>query len=415
MFTNYVKLQEHDRGTFGTDQKHFRMTSSQVLEYEEALKNSAWEGERRLADKILHYIQRLNLDYLLDKLTRGEGNCFPLAILQQLCQEEIFKSLRGDLKKIVRNLHHQELRQRVKGFALRSNDERLEALKENYEMSVIALADNGEATETWQQYWDNMMRDGKWVDSFFVQATAFFLNLNIDIIETSGNERNPFYTIQSGIPNSKTISIGYVTGTHYQSLLPKVTAIQPNRSTEEIPVTNDQIQCPVCRKLFKNVLNHLERNKICKEQINVKDKIQLQKNAEELKRENQTKRKQKSRDAQRAQDPKKLKMDQNKHKQRSRNAQRAQDPEKVKKDQNKHKQKSQDAKRAQDPEKVKIDQSKRQQKCRKIETAEDRLREFRNATMFSAIFLCLSCQTRQFFSNIQEFTDKIQKDLIKNV
>ena len=198
------------------------MTSSQVLEYEEALKNSAWEGERRLADKILHYVQRLNLNYRLDKLTRGEGNCFPLAVLQQLSQEDIFKSLKGDLKKIVRNLHHHELRQSVKRFGLTSNDERLEARKENYEMSAIALADNGEATETWQQYWDNMMKDAKWVDSFFVQATAFFLNLNIIIIETSGNERNPSYTIQSGKPNSKTISIGYVTGTHYQSLLSKV-------------------------------------------------------------------------------------------------------------------------------------------------------------------------------------------------
>ena len=78
-----------------------------------------------------------------------------------------------------------------------------------------------------------MMRDGKWVDSFFVQATAFFLNLNIDIIETSGNEKNPFYTINSGKPNSKTIHIGYVTGTHYQSLLPKGTNTQSIGSTED--------------------------------------------------------------------------------------------------------------------------------------------------------------------------------------
>ena len=315
------------------------MTSSQVLDYEEALRRSVWEGERRLADKILHYIQRLNLDYLLDKLTRGEGNCFPLAILQQLCQENIFESLRGDLKKIVTNLNHQELRKRVKEFVLTSNDERLEALKENYEISSIALADNGEATETWLQYWDRMMNNKEWVDSFFVQATSFFLNLDIKIIETSGNERNPFHVIESGRPNSETISIGYVTGIHYQSLIPKSETPTVN-ANEEIPEKKDQMQCPACKKWFKNALNHIEKAKKCKEQIKEKEKIALQEIVKERRRENNALSKAKSLAAKRAKDPQKLKIDQNKWKDKSLAEKRAQDNDKLKMDQKKWKDKS---------------------------------------------------------------------------
>ena len=35
--------------------QHFKMKSSQVIEYEEALRKNAWEGERKLADMIRSY------------------------------------------------------------------------------------------------------------------------------------------------------------------------------------------------------------------------------------------------------------------------------------------------------------------------------------------------------------------------
>ena len=50
------------------------MKSSQVIEYEEALRKNAWEGERKLVDKILYYVKRLNLNYRLDKLTEKRSS-----------------------------------------------------------------------------------------------------------------------------------------------------------------------------------------------------------------------------------------------------------------------------------------------------------------------------------------------------
>ena len=50
-------------------------------------------------------------------------------------------------------------------------------------------------------------------------------------------------------------------------------------------------------------------------------------------------------------------------------------------------------------------------KSRKVETQTDRLREFRDATMLSAVFICISCQCKTFKSNVQEFTDKIMREV----
>ena len=363
-------------------------TNLQVMDYDYALSHQIWKTERNLADRIMSYVTKMNLNYKLDKLTRGLGNCFPLAVLQQLSHQEIFDLLIPEMKTIVRNLDHQELRKKVRDFILTSNDERLTPLRTNFDEGMNALANSGETTETWQHYWEKMMKDNEWVDSFFVQATAFLLNLNIKIIETSGNERNPFHEIKSGRPNSKTIHIGYVTATHYQSLIVKDSETQMIIVPTENQDIKDQSQCPVCKKWFKNALNHIVKNIKCSGQITETEKMKLHNSANERKRIQNAKRQAKDRAKK-----------------------KAIDPEKFKEDHNLWNEKWLSLKRAQDPKKVKADQNQRQSKCRKIETEEDRLREFRNATMFSAIFLCISCQTRQFFSNIQEFTSTIEEDL----
>ena len=63
-----------------------------TIDYEEALKDPAWENEIRWAVDIMTSNRRLGLDHFkLDKLTKGEGSCFPLAVLQQLNREEVFR------------------------------------------------------------------------------------------------------------------------------------------------------------------------------------------------------------------------------------------------------------------------------------------------------------------------------------
>ena len=147
-------------------------TNLQVMDYDYALTYETWKSERNLADRIMSYITKMNLNYKLDKLTRGLGNCFPLAVLQQLSQREIFKFLKPEMKTIVRNLDHQGLRRRVKDFIFTSNDERLTPLRTNFEEAMNASANSGGPSETWQHYWEKMMH----LENFAHLKTIYFFN-----------------------------------------------------------------------------------------------------------------------------------------------------------------------------------------------------------------------------------------------
>ena len=88
-----------------------------TMDYEEASKDPAWENEVRWADDIMTSIRRLGLKtFKLDKLTKGEGSCFPIAVLQQLNREEVFTNLREDLRNLARSMDYHMFRQRVKDF-----------------------------------------------------------------------------------------------------------------------------------------------------------------------------------------------------------------------------------------------------------------------------------------------------------
>ena len=88
-----------------------------TMDLKEALKDPAWENEIRWAEDIMKSNRRLGLRYFkLDQLTKGEGSCFPIAVLQQLNREEVFAHLREDLRQLARSMDHHLLRQRVKSF-----------------------------------------------------------------------------------------------------------------------------------------------------------------------------------------------------------------------------------------------------------------------------------------------------------
>ena len=83
--------------------------------------------------------------------------------------------------------------------------------------------DNG---ETWNQYWDRMTTDETWVDFWFIQATAWYLQLNIWIVATSSTDGSPYIQISGNLGDDviscdgPIITLGTKSNVHYQSLLP---------------------------------------------------------------------------------------------------------------------------------------------------------------------------------------------------
>ena len=180
------------------------------------------EKEREIAQEIMDVVRQLQLPLKLDKLTRGEGNCFPFAVLQQCKRAEIFSYITRPLKRLVSvEDGHSVLRREVTKFIKKSEIQRIVKFRAQYEET-----DGAANKEPWDEYWERMERNKTWVDYWFIQATAWYLQLDMWIITTSSTDRSPYIEIsgnleEGGIPSERPILIlGTKSNCHYQSLLP---------------------------------------------------------------------------------------------------------------------------------------------------------------------------------------------------
>ena len=150
-------------------------------------------------------------------------------------------------------------------------------------------------------------------------------------------------------------------------------------------VERPKVQCPVCKKSFIVIRNHLNQSR-CKAELDQEDLEKIVREANEKYIQNQRNsaaaRKAKSTQKKKDEDHEALKM-----------------KERLKKAFQKKSNKELDQKALKNP------QNEQRSKSKKVETEADRLREFRDATMFSALFICISCHCKHFKSNVQEFTD----------
>ena len=170
-------------------------------------------------------VHRLQLPFIVDQLTEGRGNCFPIAVIQQCQRPEINKQLKLVTKMLVKTHKngpkHKAFRYSVMNFIKSSEHPRIQRFRLQYEAT-----DGVVNKETWSDYWKRMLRDGTWVDYWFVQATAWYLELDIWIIATSNTENSPYIAISGNLENEiipcngPIITLGTKSNCHYQSLLP---------------------------------------------------------------------------------------------------------------------------------------------------------------------------------------------------
>ena len=171
-------------------------------------------------DSLTSTIIRCNLKLKLDNPTEGFGDCFPNSIVQQCRRPEVNTSLRKN-RSNANFASALNLRLNITTFALESREQAILNLKMKYE-NEIAPVDK----KSWKEYWDQMREKGTWVDHIFIQMTAWFMNLDILILTTSCQPKNPFILISGNIKNTpENISgpdliLGNYTNIHYQSLIP---------------------------------------------------------------------------------------------------------------------------------------------------------------------------------------------------
>ena len=177
------------------------------------------QGMTNLALKIQQTILGLELNFKLDSITPGNGNCFSEAVVQQ-CQREVFME---DLKRENRyTKDYMIFKKKVADFAKSSKLPLLVEFKKSFE----DVGGIGDENESWDKYWERMLIDKEWVSSCFVQVTAWYLNRDIWMLAEDAIDKQPWMTISGnwqspnvpcpGVP----LILGYNNGLHYQSLLP---------------------------------------------------------------------------------------------------------------------------------------------------------------------------------------------------
>ena len=112
-----------------------------------------YQIEKRIGDEIIQHVKRLELPFKLDQLTEGQGNCFPIAIVQQCRRPEVMKTLPASIQQIVGLENgHSLLQIKVKKFIVESENPRICAFKLEYTQNVaIAVG------LTWDEYWKKMI------------------------------------------------------------------------------------------------------------------------------------------------------------------------------------------------------------------------------------------------------------------
>ena len=189
----------------------------------------ASDTEIRIGNEIEQKIRSLQLPLKLDEITEGRGNCFPLAILAQCRRPRIFQHLDESMKYLVHQNDPTRFRHQVHRFMQKSIHPKVQEYRRRYE-EIISVIDN----RGWNEYWKVMIRNYEWVDSIFIQSTAWFLGYDIIIVTTTSTDSNPYITISGNLSNENLacpgppLILGSKTQVHFQSLLPLTLTVQKN-------------------------------------------------------------------------------------------------------------------------------------------------------------------------------------------
>ena len=180
------------------DKRRSAEDHGETMEYMKAKEHSIWKVERELADTIIESLRRNEVDdvFQLDKLTRGKGNCFMIATMQQLRREEAYEKSRPEVKEIADRMNHKFFRKNVSDWVMQNlTHPKIVKMREMYNLDQGIKKDLGEETKTWDEYWNHMLKDGIWADNWFVQVTAIFLRMDFWIMDTKCTKKKPYFQV----------------------------------------------------------------------------------------------------------------------------------------------------------------------------------------------------------------------------
>ena len=106
--------------------------SIDTIDYFESLNNLSWDNERKWASEIMESIRKNGLNYCLDKLTRGKGSCFFVAVLQQLNRRKVILEATDVGQDLARTMDTQLLRKMVVQMIRTSRNPKVSEIENDY-------------------------------------------------------------------------------------------------------------------------------------------------------------------------------------------------------------------------------------------------------------------------------------------
>ena len=170
-------------------------------------------------------IDRCGLPLKLDEATKGDGNCWVRAVQQQLERPELRQQLNErtiEILKVSKQHRYLKLKSDIAKFATTSNHPTILEAKSRFETEGQGKIDK----KSWDTHWKTLKKDKEWSDEVMVQATAWFVGVDIQIVYTTGTPDEPFKLVGGNIEERHKdcpgypLWIGYKNSIHYQSLLP---------------------------------------------------------------------------------------------------------------------------------------------------------------------------------------------------
>ena len=126
--------------------------AGEIMDYVEAKRNNVWKTERELAEDIIESLTRNEVIdvFKIDKLTRGKGNCFMIATIQQLRREEVYEKSRPEVREIAASMNHRFLRRSVYNWLMEHlTHPKIIRMRELYDLDQAVKKDLGEESKTW--------------------------------------------------------------------------------------------------------------------------------------------------------------------------------------------------------------------------------------------------------------------------
>ena len=214
-----------------------------------------------LEEQLMIAIQGGETPLMLDRPTLGDGNCWSRATVQQ-CQRAPIKLYLQSRGLTITNF--MQLKALIYQFVkTNSQTGKIMDMKTNFDLKQLNMHEEDLPSRSWAEYWADMQTSGPWADDTFIQATAWFLRVDLRIIYVEPDDMTlrGITTIAGDFEPSAqeerpVLYYAYLVNYHYQSLLP----------VDETPANLQCLAQPAIDATLKATLEALKQQKLGQEE-----------------------------------------------------------------------------------------------------------------------------------------------------